>query len=345
MPTSIFHAASYREWPYNYGGDAHHLGYEAFVVKHSANTVTVVCHRLKYIEVVEMTVGEFLDRFTPDVTLTPSQMARQFVSFLTFMQAPLEARELISAHTKINYPDKEFQMARSKPVAAKTVKTASKSKAQPQPSTTGVYADCHRRTCIKVGETADHVKFIPLGQDGFDIEEAGRDSFNQMYKEIPDYPLERAARLYVEYSQGLGGTKEALKALGQFTTVTDKEITMATTKRAARGATKTAAKPAAEKTAAAKKAATKTATKTVAAKTTKTAAKPTGRQAAAAAKKEKGVSAAQRFQDLIMAGKLTDDKIFETVQKEFGLDDNKRSYVRWYRNSLIKQGKNPPAAK
>lgn len=60
---------------------------------------------------------------------------------------------------------------------------------------------------------------------------------------------------------------------------------------------------------------------------------------------EKKPSAASRFQDLIMEGKKSDDDIFKIVQKEFGLDDSKRSYVGWYRNKLKKDGKNPPAPK
>ena len=46
-----------------------------------------------------------------------------------------------------------------------------------------------------------------------------------------------------------------------------------------------------------------------------------------------------------MAGKLTDDQIFSKVQDQYGLEDNKRSYVTWYRNDLTKKGMNPPAAK
>ena len=59
----------------------------------------------------------------------------------------------------------------------------------------------------------------------------------------------------------------------------------------------------------------------------------------------KRVSASSRFVELIMAGELTDDEIFATVQEEFHLDDAKRSYVNWYRNKLKKDGKNPPARK
>jgi hypothetical protein len=100
-----------------------------------------------------------------------------------------------------------------------------------------------------------------------------------------------------------------------------------------------AEKPAATKAAkpAAKKAAPVKTTKAEkpAAKATKPASKPG----------EKKPSAAQMFQDLIMSGKLTDDQIFEKVQTEFGLDEKKRGYVKWYRNHLKKSGANPPEAK
>lgn len=78
---------------------------------------------------------------------------------------------------------------------------------------------------------------------------------------------------------------------------------------------------------------------------TKKVAAPKKEAPAKKADGPKRPSAAQRFMELIMAGKQTDDQIFETVQKEFGLDDNKKGYVRWYRNYLIKQGEKPPQAK
>ena len=332
---SPLHLAAYREWPYNYGGAENYLGYEAFVVRHVGDKVTVVRHRLHRIVVVEFTVAEFMATYCPDFTLTPAQMAREFIDFMTFMQPTIEAREHIIAHTKINYSDKEFKMGKPQRPSKTTAKTT-KSAKRPI-DVVGVYADSHRRTCIKLADDGERITFIPLTSEGFEIERLDRTEFNKTFRELPDYPVDRAARLYVEYSTQLGGSKEALKALGQFTTVTDKEITMATTKKAARGSTtKTAEKPAkpAAKKAAPAKAAAKTAEK-----------KPTARQQSAAVKKEKGVSAAQRFQELIMEGKKTDDQIFAIVQKEFGLDDNKRGYVKWYRNHLAKQGKNPPAAK
>jgi hypothetical protein len=49
-------------------------------------------------------------------------------------------------------------------------------------------------------------------------------------------------------------------------------------------------------------------------------------------------SVSSRICELIMAGKLSDDAIFATVQKEFGLDDSKRGYVSWNRSHMRKQG-------
>jgi hypothetical protein len=155
------------------------------------------------------------------------------------------------------------------------------------------------------------------------------------------YPVEKACQLFVNYSQTLGATKEAMDYLGQIINVSKQELEMATTKK----------QTAAEKPAAAK--AVKPVAKTAAAKPTEVKA---GRRAidpvvkAKPAEKpakpgEKKMSAAQMFQDLIMAGKLTDDQIFEKVQAEFGLDEKKRGYVKWYRNHLKKQGQNPPEAK
>ena len=50
-------------------------------------------------------------------------------------------------------------------------------------------------------------------------------------------------------------------------------------------------------------------------------------------------SAAGRFRELILAGGKSDDEIFAAVKAEFNLDDNRRSYVDWYRKDLKKQGK------
>jgi hypothetical protein len=194
--------------------------------------------------------------------------------------------------------------------------------------------DSQRRTCIQVERAAGLVKFIPLDVSlGLEVHSTSADSFDQRFTPMEGYPVEKACQLFVNYSQTLGATKEAMEYLGQVINISKQELEMATTKKqvtAEKPATKSAAKKAAPvKTAKVEK---------PAAKTAKPAAKP-------AKAGEKKPSAAQMFQDLIMAGKLTDDQIFEKVQAEFGLDEKKRGYVKWYRNHLKKQGANPPEAK
>lgn len=196
--------------------------------------------------------------------------------------------------------------------------------------------DRQRRTCIEVARVAGQVKFIPLDvSEGLQVQTTSADSFDQRYEPMVNYPIEKAAQLFLNYSQTIGASKEALGYLGQIVNVSKQEADMATTKKTAAtekaAATKTAAKKAAP--------VTKPAAKSTPAKTAKPAAKP------AAKTGEKKMSAAQMFQDLIMQGKLTDDQIFEKVQAQFGLDEKKRGYVKWYRNHLKKQGANPPEAK
>lgn len=194
--------------------------------------------------------------------------------------------------------------------------------------------DHQRRTCIQVERSAGLVKFIPLDISlGLEVHSTSADSFDQRFTPMEEYPVEKACQLFANYSQTLGATKEAMEYLGQVINVSKQELEMATTKKQA-VAEKPSAKPAAKKAAPVK---------------TAKAEKPTAKAAKPAAKPakpgEKKMSAAQMFQDLIMAGKLTDDQIFEKVQAEFGLDEKKRGYVKWYRNHLKKQGQNPPEAK
>ena len=201
---------------------------------------------------------------------------------------------------------------------------AKKPATKPVVPSSPVRADHNRHTCIEVKREDGVVHYIPLSIEGFELCTMSAERFDAEFQPLPDYPVERAAKLYAEYATQLGGSSEAMKALAAFTTVTQKDIDMATVKKAAAAAKKT---PAAKKVAPAKKPIPGRAPKT---------AKPAG---------EKKPSAATMFKDLIMEGKLTDAQIFAKVQKEYGLDDNKRSYVKWYRNDLAKKGMKPPAAK
>lgn len=205
---------------------------------------------------------------------------------------------------------------------SRRVKPAAKA-AEKQPSKPWQATACHdhnRHTCIEVSRVGGVVRYIPLDILGFDLLEAGEEKFDAEFKPIADYPVDRAARLYVEYATILGGSQAAMSELAKLTKVTEKEMEMAVAKKAAKAVDNPAAKTAAKKTAAKKTAA------------------PKGEGG-------KRHSAAQMFKDLIMEGKKTDDQIFAAVQKEFGLDDNKRGYVKWYRNDMTKKGLKPPAAK
>jgi len=192
------------------------------------------------------------------------------------------------------------------------------------------YRDFNSRTAIRVAEHEGMVSFIPMDlEEGFQVHETSVEAFSKRFKVMDDYPVERGCQLFLNYARTIGATTEALDYLGQIITIPKEDYDTATAKQKAKA---TAPKAKTKAKAAPKKAAVKKA--------------PVAKKAAA----KKGASgkypsAAQMFQELIMAGKLTDEKIFEQVQKEFNLDDSKRSYVKWYRNHLRKNGENPPEAK
>jgi hypothetical protein len=178
-----------------------------------------------------------------------------------------------------------------------------------------VCADRERRTCLALDGSGSTVQFIPLSiENGFQIESMPRKTFDEVYKHLEDYPPARCATLYAQYAMSVGATAEAMEALGRITKLTQKEIEMATAKKAptAKVEKVTAEKPA---------------------KVAKVAAEKAEKPA-----KKTGVSAAQMFRDLIMAGNLSDAKIFEKVQAAHGLSDDKASYVAWYRKDMIKKG-------
>lgn len=189
------------------------------------------------------------------------------------------------------------------------------------------YADGNRRTCIVADRANGVVKFIMINvESGLEVEQLGEEEFDQRFTLLSHYPPAQACSLFKGYSLGCGATKEVLDCLGLVINVTKEEVEMATSKKAARGAV--------------------AATKVAAAKTVKAKpAKTPKADAAPKAPRVAGQSAAAMFKELIMRGTMTDDQIFAKVKEKHGLDDNKRSYVTWYRNSLKKAGEKPPEAK
>ena len=174
-----------------------------------------------------------------------------------------------------------------------------------------VHHDHERRTCIELRRDEDFVTFIPMSIEGMVVQRESLKNFDSRYSALPQYPVERAAKLYAEYAADLGGSPEAMKELAQLTNLSAKEIEMATAKNATKATeakTKAAAKPATKTTTAKPAAKGKDVPVTKGAKAP--AAKPAAKEAKATGEKR---SAAQAFKDLIMEGKLTDDKIFEKV--------------------------------
>lgn len=194
--------------------------------------------------------------------------------------------------------------------------------------------DNQRRTCLMVDRVDGKVKYIPLSiSEGLEVLELAATEFDRRYEPMVNYPSDKAAQLYLGYSQSIGASTEALNYLGRVINVSKQEFHMATTKKAA--ATKAAEAKSTKAPANGVKAGRRT---------TDPVVKPAAK--APAAKGAKKESAAQMFQDLIMKGTMTDDQIFAKVQEKFGLDEKKRGYVKWYRNHLKKIGtKNVPEAK
>lgn len=153
------------------------------------------------------------------------------------------------------------------------------------------------------------------------------ENFDEMYPiAVSDTPVEEAAKLFVGYMQESGATPRAIEEMAMIVDVSDKEkeIAMAKGRAVAEG----------------KKG-----------KSVKVGDGGKSRVVQGPAKRGggggggRGESAASMFRELIMAGKQTDDQIFAAVKKKWGLDDNKRGYVAWYRNDLRKKGKKPPEAR
>lgn len=192
-----------------------------------------------------------------------------------------------------------------------------------------------RRTCLALSGSSSTVEFIPLSiENGFCVETMPAKAFSELYQQLADYPVERCASLFAQYAMTVGASTEALEALGRFTKLSDKEIKMATAKKTSAKADTPVAEKAAKPIGKVEKAV----------KAVKEALTPKAK-AEPKAKKAGAPSAATMFKELIMAGNLSDEKIFEKVQTAHGLSDDKFSYVKWYRKDLAKKGMNPPDAK
>ena len=82
-------------------------------------------------------------------------------------------------------------------------------------SSKGVYRDHNGRTCLLVKD-GDEVEFIPLDiSEGFQVHTTTRVSFDKRYLPMVDYPLDKAAALYLNYALAVGASEAVVEHLAQ----------------------------------------------------------------------------------------------------------------------------------
>lgn len=202
------------------------------------------------------------------------------------------------------------------------------------------------RTCLRLDEVEGMTLYVPFNLDGLEVKRVQTSKFKAEYKEMVDYGVERACQHYLKYAVEYGAADEVMGYLGRVLNINANEANMAKTKAAQKEAVETETK-ASKKAKAEKPAETTKSGKGKAKPDLKVVSDPDiiplKKSKAKGDKTKRTVATA--FRELIMEGKLTDEKIFAKVQAEFGLDDSRKSYVKWYRNDLKNKGQNPPEPK
>ena len=322
----IFQFQPVRKKPRIYDGKmlAGHAGLVTQLFGHYAQ---IIIHNLYKIEVLEILYEDLPKVLYPDFEpLDPQRAVSGLLSLKNFMVCEPEAGYIL---------EEQLHTAQLADLA-----TFKKQLIQGGKMADDFVAcmDFNRRTCIQTSRDTEQVTFIPLRVDeGLELATMGIKEFDSRYTPIANYPAVRAVLLYKEYATTVGATPEALDILGQVVSITTTEYKMATAKKAAITKAKPTAK--AEEVKKPKAVAVK---KAPAAPKVPARCHSDGENETAT---EKRATPSQLFQELILEGKLTDAEIFAKVRAKFGLDEKKKGYVAWYRNYLVKQGKNPPAAK
>ncbi len=90
----------------------------------------------------------------------------------------------------------------------------SKQSTTSRPKGLTAYWDSSRRTCLLVRQSGSDVLHIPLvtGKP-LRIMSTREPAFNTRWKPIPDYPIEKAAKSILRFTQDLGATKDVMEAL------------------------------------------------------------------------------------------------------------------------------------
>ena len=202
----------------------------------------------------------------------------------------------------------------------------------------GVYVDRQGRTAVVTKVSGNRVEYVPLvTEEPLEGQLAEDSDFLERYKLIDDYPPQRAVDIMVGFTVFTGMTEQAARWLGRVAEIKPDELSKSLAAASTPRATKSKDKRHKSDGVRVKEVEDKPLAKPAPKRAART--EPTAKAPVDKGGKKPRHSAAQMFKDLILEGKLTDDQIFEAVQKEFGLSDDKRRYVNGYRGTLIREGK------
>lgn len=217
------------------------------------------------------------------------------------------------------------------------------------------YYDHQRRTCIVVESDKSDVSLVKLDTSaGLRISLMPVDLFEDTYSEVAGYPIHKAIEQYSEFARYCGATQDVMNAFNGILDSEEKngvDVKLTRLKlqqvklldgKAAKAPSAAPAddtppwddEPSMDNPKPTKKG------KTAMARQPKASVKVPSNSATSntGSIKQPRRTAASAFKDLILTGQYSDDEIFATVQKEFGLDDSKRSYVAYYRRELKNKG-------
>lgn len=213
------------------------------------------------------------------------------------------------------------------------------------------YYDRQRRTCIVVEADDSDVSLVKLDTSaGLRISFMPVDLFEDTYSEVAGYPIHKAIEQYSEFARYCGATQDVMNAFNGILDSEEKngvDVKLTRLKlqqvklldgKAAKPADDTPPwdvdEPSVDNPKQTKKG------KTAMVRQPKASVKVPSSSATTntGSIKQPRRTAASAFKDLILTGQYSDDEIFATVQKEFGLDDSKRSYVAYYRRELKNKG-------
>lgn len=84
-----------------------------------------------------------------------------------------------------------------------------------------LYWDASRKTCLRIHDAKGVTRYVTI-QTAASLKASTMKTpaFEVIFKPVPDYPANLAAKLFLRYAQDLGATVEVLDALAKHTPVT-----------------------------------------------------------------------------------------------------------------------------